>query len=183
MRKSIRYIGLDVSKSFTVATAIIDKGELIKQVKLSNFTEEWYSFFDKISKNSKLQIAFEANSMLRKFFNELSKYGEVRVAHPAKVKLIAETKLKTDRKDSLTLAKLLRLSELPEVYVCKDEEILKLRALTRERQRLKQISARFKCQIRHLLLQNGIILEGNIFTKEKREELRSYCIEEIDRRA
>jgi transposase len=173
---------LDIHKSFSIATAITEKGELIISKSLKTSKEDFHTFFQDLSNKAKLRIAFEANSMLRKLLNDLERYGEVKVAHPAKVKLIAETKLKSDRNDSLALAKLLRLNELPEVYVTNDKDILKLRALTRERLRLKYDIARYKIQIRHLLLANGIIIEGNIFTKKLREKLRSYGIDEINRR-
>jgi transposase len=39
------------------------------------------------------------------------------VAHPAKVKLIADARVKTDKVDVLTLAQLLRADMLPEVWV------------------------------------------------------------------
>src|SRR6266496_5803547 len=41
--------------------------------------------------------------------------GRAVVAHPAKVKLIAEARVKTDKVDVLTLAQLLRADMLPEV--------------------------------------------------------------------
>ena len=43
--------------------------------------------------------------------------GRAVVAHPAKVKLIAEARVKTDKVDVLTLAQLLRADMLPEVWV------------------------------------------------------------------
>jgi transposase len=180
--RSVVYVGLDVHKSFSTVAAITERGELIASRTLKTLDEEFKAFFQELSNKAKLKIAFEACSMLRRLVNELKSYGEVKVAHPAKVKLIAETKLKSDKSDSLALAKLLRLNELPEVYVTNDEEILKLRALTRERLRLKQDLAKYKIQIRHLLLANGIIIDGNIFKKKLREKLRSYGIGEINRR-
>jgi hypothetical protein len=52
------------------------------------------------------------------------------------------------------------LDELPEVYVARDEEMLKLR--------------------RRLLLANGIIIEG-IYSKSLQKKTRSYGIDEINR--
>jgi hypothetical protein len=43
--------------------------------------------------------------------------GRAVVVHPAKVKLIAEARVKTDNVDVLTLAQLLRADMLPEVWV------------------------------------------------------------------
>jgi transposase len=40
--------------------------------------------------------------------------GRAVVVHPAKVKLIAEARVKTDKVDVLTLAQLLRADRLPE---------------------------------------------------------------------
>lgn len=182
MRKNIRYVGLDVHKSFTQAAVLSEGGELIALRKLRTFSEEYYRFFEEISKGCRLEIAFEACSMLRKVVSELETYGKVRVAHPAKVKLIAETKLKSDSSDCLALAKLVRLHELPEVWINRDEDKLRLRVLTRERQRLTWDLVRYKCQIRHLLLAHGIIMEGRIFTKHGRAKLNKLRIQEIQRR-
>lgn len=182
MRKNLVYIGLDIHKNFSNVTVLSANGELIAQKKLRTFSDEYYEFFAELSNKAELRIAFEACSMLRKVSSELERYGKVKVAHPAKVRLIAETKLKSDKTDSLALARLLRLNELPEAWVCRDGDIVELRALTRERIRLKQDITRYKSQIRHLLLANGVVMEGRIFTKKKREELANLGITEIRRR-
>lgn len=45
-------------------------------------------------------------------------YGlEVKLAHPRKVRIIAESQIKTDRVDALALAQLLRTDFLPEAYL------------------------------------------------------------------
>jgi hypothetical protein len=60
--------------------------------------------------------------------------GKISIAHPAKVRLICATKFKNDRTDAMAWAKLLHLGELPTVWTCHDEQPLRLRYLTRERQ-------------------------------------------------
>ena len=58
--------------------------------------------------------------------------GRAVVVHPAKVKLIAEARVKTDNVDVLTLAQLLRADMLPEVWV-PPSHVRDLRALLSHR--------------------------------------------------
>ena len=56
----------------------------------------------------------------------------VKYAHPLKVRMIADSTEKTDRRDAFTLANLLRTGYLPEAYRAPDD-IYELRTLVRER--------------------------------------------------
>ena len=61
--------------------------------------------------------------------------GEVLVANPSKVKLITQSKVKTDASDAVALAKLLAADLVPTVWV-PPQDIRELRALVGHRQRL-----------------------------------------------
>ena len=47
---------------------------------------------------------------------------EVKLANPSKVKIIAESQIKTDKVDALALAQLLRTNFLPESYLAPKEQ-------------------------------------------------------------
>jgi len=181
MKNPTIYVGIDTHKSFSYATALTERGEVVKHSKLENFSIEFYKFFENLSKNAKLKIAIESTEMIMPFFKALEQYGEIKAAHPTKLKLIAESKIKTDKIDSTTIANLLRTNYLPESYI-PNEEMRKLRSLCREHYALKTLAVRVKNQIRHHLLSHGIVREDNIFTKENREQLRRLRIDFLDRR-
>jgi len=105
---------------------------------------------------------------------KLRKTTEVKLAHPLKTKLIAESKKKTDKVDAKVLADLARTNFLPEAYLPPDE-IIELREIIRERVRLKRLSVSIKNRIYSILTKNGIKIEKP-FTKEGREELRSLNV-------
>jgi transposase len=175
------YVGMDVHKSFSYATALTERGELVKHGKIKNFSKEFYDFFELLKRKAKLMIAIESTEMIMPFLKALDGYGELKVAHPTKLKLIAESKIKTDKIDSRVIADLLRTNYLPESYI-PEESIRELRSLCRERYSIKTLSVRIKNQIRHCLLYNGIIKEENIFTKENRQKLRELNIDSINRK-
>jgi transposase len=54
------------------------------------------------------------------------------VSHPTKTRLIAESRIKTDRVDARALAELLRLDALPASYM-PDESLAALREMVRRR--------------------------------------------------
>ena len=58
--------------------------------------------------------------------------GQVMLAHPLKVKAIAEARIKTDKIDAATLAHLLRCDLIPSAHVCSPEARL-IRRLLRHR--------------------------------------------------
>jgi hypothetical protein len=83
--------------------------------------------------------------------------GSVHVATPHKVRIIAESKSKTDRYDSQMLAELLRTNFLPEFWV-PPYEIQVLRSVVRQRYHLVKTMIMNKNRIRHLLFWHGMDL-------------------------
>jgi len=76
--------------------------------------------------------------------------GRAVVAHPAKVKLIAEARVKTDKVDVLNLAHLLRADMLPEVWVT-PQHVRDLRALLSHRRRLVSLQTTAKNRLQSVL--------------------------------
>jgi len=107
--------------------------------------------------------------------------GSVHVAVPHKVRVIAESKSKTDRYDARVLAELLRTNFLPESWV-PPAEIRLLRGLIRQRYHLIKSVIMNKNRIRHLLFQPGIDLRVfNIASPKARLEIRKLCLPDITR--
>ncbi len=106
-----------------------------------------------------LSIAIEAGNQTAWVYDELVKLGaQVTVVNPAKVKLIAESRRKTDKIDAKILCELLRLDGLPHPVHMPGPEARELRGLLVARRQL--VSARSKlCNVvRGMLRQTGVRL-------------------------
>jgi len=109
------YLGVDYAKKFSVATLVNETGEVLKQGKLRNERAEFEGF---LSGYSEVKAVLEAGWNWRVWVDLLDGLvEEVQLAHPLKVKAIAEAKIKTDSIDSATLAQLLRADLIPQAYL------------------------------------------------------------------
>ena len=109
------YVGLDVHKRVCYGTMLDEKGQIVKRDKFSNDPQRLEEFMERVDE---AQMAMEAEYCWQPLYDRLQATGhDVRLAHPLKVKVIAQAKVKTDKIDSETLAHLLRADLLPESYV------------------------------------------------------------------
>ena len=97
------------------------------------------------------------------------------VAHPKELNQIADTDKKTDRVDAKELARMVRLSAVPESYVPTDE-IREARALVRGRQQLVQSRTEYANKIHGLLADHGITRSVKPLSVEGREFLRELSL-------
>jgi transposase len=81
------------------------------------------------------------------------------VCHPPQVKLIAAALVKTDKKDTMTLAKLLAVGMIPAVWV-PPEPVRELRALISHRQRLIAQQTRIKNRLQSALHRHHLVPPG-----------------------
>ena len=112
-----------------------------------------------------LSVAIEAGNQTAWIYDLLVDLGaEVTVVNPAKVKLIAESRRKTDKIDARVLCELLRLDGLPHPVHVPDKQTRSLRGLLVARRQL--ISARTKlCNVvRGMLRQEGITISARSLT-------------------
>lgn len=180
MKNPTVYIGVDAHKNFSYVSVMDNEGHLLREGKVNNFSKEFDEMFGNLPGNA--EAAIEATSICASIVDRLQELGiKAKVAHPTKTRVIAEAQIKTDKTDSKALAQLLRLGYLPTSYI-PEKEIRDLRELVRDRARLKNASKIFKFQIQHILLRRGIIVDGNLFTKEGKEFLRSLDIDTINER-
>jgi transposase len=90
------------------------------------------------------------------------------VAHPYHIKLIASSFVKTDKRDTLALARLLAADLVPEVWV-PPTHVRELRALVSHRTRLVGQRAAAKNRLHSLLHRHHIIPpSGNLYSAENR---------------
>lgn len=106
-----------------------------------------------------LSIAIEAGNQTSWVFEALTEMGaKVTVVNPAKVKLIAESRRKTDKIDAKILCELLRLDGLPYPVHMPGRETRSLRGLLVARHQLLASRTKLCNVVRGMLRQEGIRL-------------------------
>ena len=129
-------------------------------------------------------MAIEANGYAMGAYELMEQNGIIcYVAHPMKLRLIGESKLKTDKIDSEILANLLRTNYLPKAYI-PDREIREIRDILRHRQDIVDEIVRIKNRVHALLAKNMIDIKKevtDVFGKRGREILRNLELSRNDR--
>jgi transposase len=169
------YLGVDVHKKMCVFSEIDSEGKLLNRGKFGNTLEEVSDFAATLSPDVHLVLEPVLNYLW--LLDQLEPYvGSVHVAVPHKVRVIAESKCKTDRYDARVLADLLRTNFLPESWV-PPHEIRVLRNLVRQRYHLVKTAIMNKNRIRHLLFLNGSKLAVfDIASPKARQQMRRLCL-------
>lgn len=147
----MNYIGIDYHKKYSHVTAINEEGKVISSKRLDNKIEVFEDFFRDLDSPS--QAVIEASRTWGVMFDLLEGIAgveSVTLAHPQKVRAIAEAKIKTDKIDAETLAQLLRANLIPAAYIPgKDTRLMK--EMVRQRVFLVRMRTRLKNRI-HVLL-------------------------------
>jgi transposase len=114
----MQYIGVDHHKRSSYITVMDERGKIVKEGRVANNRESLRRFLNNPHSCGDSSAVLEAGRNWTVMYDWLEEeVGEVKLAHPVKVKAIAEAKIKTDRIDSKVLAHLLRCDLLPEAYV------------------------------------------------------------------
>src|SRR5260221_10830741 len=95
--------------------------------------------------------------------------ASVTSAHPYLVKLVVATRVKTDARDTVNLARLLAAGLIPAVWV-PPQEVRELRMLVAHRRRLIQQRTRARNRLRSVLHQHNLVPPsgGGLFAAEQR---------------
>jgi len=112
------YIGVDYHRKCSYMTVMDEKGKIFHEGQVDNRPEAVREFLNRAGVNGHSAAVLEATRNWTVMYDSLEELvGEVHLAHPLKVKAIAEAKIKTDKIDAKVLAHLLRCDLLPEAYV------------------------------------------------------------------
>ena len=150
--KSTWFVGLDVHTK-TIAICVVDAiGNVVLRETIASRRLAWREWLDgRIPEGVEVRFALEALGPSRWVLLELLEREHVaKLVHPYGVKLIVQSKKKSDRVDSFQLADLLRLNRLPESYIATAEE-RELRVLVRHRSDLRASMTRCKNRIHAVL--------------------------------
>jgi len=175
---SKRYMGIDVHKKLCVFTELDSRGNIVNQGKFSNDLPEVSDFTSRLAPNTHLVLEPVLNYLW--LLDQFEPYvGSVHVATPHKVRVIAESRNKTDKSDSRVLAELLRINFLPESWV-PPQELRSLRTVVRQRYHLVGTMVSFKNRIRHLLMEHGVKLRvSDISSLRARQEISRLRLPEV----
>ena len=144
------YVGVDNHKKFSYMSVMDEKGIVVKEGRVVNTKEAINKFLGK-EYTKDTSAVLEAGRNWTVMYDWLEEeLDEVKLAHPLKVKAIAEAKIKTDKIDAKTLAHLLRCDLVPEAYVC-DKDTRVVKNILRQRMFLVKLATMVKNRI-HLIV-------------------------------
>jgi transposase len=173
--KNNTYCGIDLHKKFSAVCLMDSTGQIIQQRKIYHDRGELESFFQA---QPALKCALEPVDNWGWVVDALQSLGhEVHLANTYKVRLIAESRIKTDKVDARVLADLLRTGYLPEAYVA-SVTLRDQRTYLRYRIDLSRQRARLKTQIKRLLrIENYQVPQfANLFGKKGRTWLETTAL-------
>jgi transposase len=156
MSDGIRFIGLDVhQETISVAIAELD-GEVQEFGRIRNQPSDVAKLMHRLGTPNKLFCCYEAGPCGYALYRQLQElHISCVVVAPSLVPRKPGDRVKTDRRDALKLARLLRSGDLTPVWV-PDEEHEALRDLTRAREAAVNEQTRARHRLSKLLLRLGI---------------------------
>lgn len=148
------YMGVDYHKKYSHIEVQDQEGHVIINQRITNDPAAFQAVKKKIQEPCEAVI--EAGRTWGVIYDVLEEAGfGVTVAHPLKVRAIAEAKIKTDSIDAGTLADLLRADLIPEVYVPSNDTRL-MKNLLRQRLWLVRLQTMMKNRIILILDRNQV---------------------------
>ena len=177
MKEFSKYVGLDVHKeTIAVAVADADGAEVRYFGQMTNTPEAIGKLVSQLRKGgAQLSFCYEAGPCGYGIHRQLSDLGwDCQVVAPSLIPKKAGDRVKTDRRDSLSLARLHRAGELTAVWV-PDGAQEALRDLTRAREDMKHLQRQTKQRLLAFLLRHGKRFDG----KTKWTQAHSRWLEEV----
>jgi transposase len=163
MKETVKYVGMDVHKK-TIDIAIAEEGrdgEVRHYGSIDNTPDAIAKFIRKLlSTDCELRFVYEAGPCGYHLYRQLTGSSlNCIVVAPSLIPRKSGDRVKTDRKDSISLARLLRAGELTAVYVpAADDEAM--RDLTRAKEDATIAGRKAKQHLSAFLLRHGKIYTG-----------------------
>jgi transposase len=181
MEQVITFVGLDTHKeTITAALAVGGRdGEVRSLGRIANRPPAIERLARDLARRyGRLRFSYEAGPCGYGLYRQLRRLGhECIVAAPALIPRRPGDRIKTDRRDSLKLARQDRAGELTAVFV-PDVEDEAMRDLVRARAAAVAAVTRVRQQLQGLLLRNGVIYDGRTrWTRRHRSWLASLRFE------
>jgi transposase len=157
MKEFSKFIGLDVHKeSIAVSVAEGNGGEVRYLGEIQNTPDAMTKLIKQLrTDKANLVFCYEAGPCGYEIHRQITELGwECQVVAPSLIPKKAGDRVKTDRRDSMMLARLLRAGELTAVWV-PDSQQEALRDLTRAREDMKHLQRQAKQRLLAFLLRHG----------------------------
>jgi len=154
----VKYVGIDIHKKMCQAAIIDDEGELLDEIRFRNDVEGIEDFALKLTtfRDEVKAVVESTGNLWIQVHDRLEEHGfNVVLSNPYKTRLIAEAKIKTDKVDAKTLARLLRADMLSTCYVPNKEERSRREVLS-HRMRLVKTRTEVRNRIHSLLDKHGL---------------------------
>ena len=163
MMRSILYVGLDVHKN-TIDVALADgryKSQVRSYGKINNTPDALDKLLKKIQSNkSELSVVYEAGPCGYQIHRHLTAKGiNCSVVAPSLIPKRSGSRIKTDRRDAVNLARLFRAGELTCIYIPNREDEA-MRDLTRCRDDIRRLQRKVRQRLLAFLLRHGFRYSG-----------------------
>jgi transposase len=182
----VHFIGVDHHKQTSTMTVLDSQGREVRTARLLNLRVDIEAFIREMAPEGFLAVveAGRASYGMTDLLRELG--GQVKMANPLQVKAIAHARIKTDKRDSRTLAQLLRADLIPEVYQREAgnreaQRVLRLRAFwmslrVQVRNKIRALLAQQSEEVRMAVEQRS----GQLFGPKGQELLRDLKLGDRD---
>lgn len=177
------HVGVDMHKRFSKLAVLDDDRVVLDECRLDHRDRAgMQQYFRQLARPATVTV--EATRSWYWFFELLEAEDlPVKLAHPLKVRLIAEARIKTDAIDALTLAELERAGFLPEAYI-PPREVRDQRELLRYRLGLVWTRTGLKNRVHAVVDKLGIRHEfTDLFGKAGRRFLAGLELRDVYRQA
>lgn len=190
MRKCTHFVGLDDSKD-SIQVAVADGypgGEVRELGSIESTPDAIAKLIRRLGSPDDLRVVYEAGPCGYGVYRQLTSMGvSCVVAAPTRTPRRAGDRIKNDRRDAVTLARLHRAGELTPVWV-PDAATEAMRDLTRAREDAKYAQTRAKQRLQSFLLRHGRVYPRGCswtqkhlkwITSQKFEQSsQQFCLEE-----
>ena len=177
----MKYVGVDLHKHLIVLCVVVLVAGRPKVVKRARFrcdqSEAVRAFFQELGP---FQVVVEATAAYEWFFVLIEDLADRLVlAHPKKLRVIAESTRKSDKIDAEVLGVFLALDMIPQAYR-PTPRVRQHRVLVRHRCWLQRRITSLKCKMRNILGHYNADVAG-LFTREGEKYLESVPLSPADR--
>jgi transposase len=182
MQQCTTYVGLDVHKDSIWAALAMSGSEVMEVGQIENTPAAVGRLVQRLQrKHPTLHFVYEAGPCGYDLYRQLLSLGHAcQVVAPSLMPRRAGDRIKTDRRDSLTLARLARSGDLVSVWV-PDEHHEAVRELVRCRHEIKGIERQCRQRLLSLLLRHGRRWEADNWTQAHGQWLRQQRFEQRQR--
>lgn len=177
----MKYVGVDLHKQLIVlCVVVVENGQrrIASRYRLAcRDVVAIERFFGDLGP---FEVAVEATTNYEWLLERIECWASrIVLVHPRKMRIIAESRRKTDRLDAQILAEFLAAGELPEAWR-PTPRVREHRALMRQWDYLRRKSSGLKCRLRNILAGYNTDIPG-LFTVAGREHVRLVSLNKADR--